>query len=104
MEQFFGMIGDAVNPERVMKRKRGGGLELERNGEQDILFLCHCFAHYSYQNSNYLHSAHLTHVWLAFSKSLKMFDSTRNPLTLLAILELIHLFVTKYNPKEIIRE
>ena len=26
MEQFFGMVGEAVNPDRVMKRKRGGGL------------------------------------------------------------------------------
>jgi len=43
-------------------------------------------------------------VWMAFCKFIKFFDNTKNVLTLFSLVELVDLFITKNNPKEIVRD
>lgn len=66
--------------------------------------MCQAFSHYNFQNPSYFQTHNLTSIWLAFCRFLRIFDNTRFALTLFAELELVHLFLCKNNPKEIVRE
>jgi len=66
--------------------------------------MCQTFSYYNFQNPSLFQAHNLMSVWMAFCKFIKFFDNTKNVLTLFSLVELVDLFITKNNPKEIVRD
>jgi hypothetical protein len=64
-----------------------------------VIQLCQAFSHYNFQNPSYFQTHNLTSIWLSFGRFLRIFDNSRNALTLFAVVELVDLFLCKNNPK-----
>ena len=98
------MLCDAIAPDKAGKKRRPDTLELVHTPEQDILQLCLAFSQHSFQNPGLFQAHNQISIWASFLKFVKLFENTRSVLTLFSLVELINLFFTKNNPKEIMRE
>ena len=62
------------------------------------------YTHYSFQNFSVFQTTNLLQIWVAFLRFIKLFENTRNILTLFSVIELVYLFMQKNSPKEILRD
>jgi hypothetical protein len=98
------MLAEAMSPEKTSKKRRPGTLEFEHSAEQDVLHLCLAYSQYSFQNPSLFQPHNQVCIWLSFFRFIKLVENTRSVLTLFALVELIDLFMSKNNPKEIMRD
>ena len=101
IENFYNIMCDYVNSERISKKKKANSLTFDGNTniEHLVIHFCQAFTHYNFQNFSNLQTVNLINVWLSFLKFIKLFEDARSILTLLALLELVDLFMKKNNPR-----
>lgn len=69
-----------------------------------MLQLSLAFTQYSVQNAGLFQHHNLINIWLSFFRFIKLFENTRSVLSLYTLIELIDVFLSKNNPKEIMRD
>lgn len=108
VELFYEVIVETQIVDRLAKadKKRTSKtpMTIERGTETSILLMCQAFTHYAYQSFNIFQSQHTLTLWNAFFKFLKMFMNSTNVLVVYQVLELFHLFIQKFNPKELLKD
>ena len=108
VEMFYDVLSETQIVDRLSKadKKRTSKIPMtiERGSETAILLLCQAFTHYSHQNFNIFQSQHMLALWSAFLKFIKLFQSSSNILIVYQVVELFHLFVQKFNPKELLKD